>query len=341
MCEPVSVVITCYNLDRYIGSAVKSVLDQIYPGEIQVIVVDDRSTDDSRSILDAFSVIERIDLPANGGVMQAMIAGLRACRHDVVLFLDGDDVWSPNKVARAMEAIGPGVKFCTHDLWYMDELSQRLPRDSRVSEVMSEAQKSDHNNLIAECLLRHLDYVWLGSAFGVRRSLGDLEGFLEFCSKREYLRTCYQDWPLAVWVATSPNGRMAYIDEKLFGYRIHNENYSGAVQTLEKRRRNLRKSLDTSQLIFEIVSERECPPSIVNDANALRMNYQVQLSCAEENRCGMLRSAIANWQGLVHHGSQLSNFLRLAMFFALGGNAANATLRAAHHARASFRRGRE
>jgi glycosyltransferase involved in cell wall biosynthesis len=337
MLEPVSVVVTCYNLERYIEAAVQSVLDQTYMGEIQVVVVDDRSIDGSREVLARFPGVHRIELAANGGVMQAMIAGLRACQHDVVFFLDGDDRWSPNKVARAMDVFGPDVKFCTHDLWYMDERSHTLPRSSRVSEVLSDAHQSEHHNLIAECLLHHLDYVWLGSAFGVRRSLGAVDSFLEFCTKRDYLQTCYQDWPLAVWVATARGGRMAYIDEKLFGYRIHSDNYSGAAQTLEKRQRNLKKSLDTSRLILEIISGRGSDPLILDGTSALCMNYQVQLSCAEESRWRMLRSAAANWKGLIYSGSQLSNFLRLAMFVILGGRTANATLRAAHHARLSLR----
>ena len=70
------------------------------------------------------------------------------------------------------------------------------------------------------------------------------------------METCYQDWPLAVWVALVPRGEIAYVDEKLFGYRLHNNNYSGSTQTLEKLRRNLRKSLDTIRLIEEMMTEK-------------------------------------------------------------------------------------
>ena len=67
MTEPISVVITCYNLERYIGQAIRSVLEQDYEGEIQIIVVDDRSTDRSRDILSDTVGIETVLRKENGG----------------------------------------------------------------------------------------------------------------------------------------------------------------------------------------------------------------------------------------------------------------------------------
>jgi len=50
MSEPVSVVVTCYNLESLIGEAIRSVREQDYKGEIQIVVVDDCSTDSSRAV---------------------------------------------------------------------------------------------------------------------------------------------------------------------------------------------------------------------------------------------------------------------------------------------------
>jgi glycosyltransferase involved in cell wall biosynthesis len=324
MPEPVSVIVTCYNLARYIEQAIQSVLRQTYAGEIQLIVVDDASTDGSRALLDGFAVIERIDLTRNGGVMKAMIAGLRRCRHDAVLFLDGDDVWHPEKVARVMERFGPGVKLCTHDLWYMDHTGAPIPRRSRVSEVLGKASADEHDRLIVECILHHRDYVWLGSAYGIRRSLADIEGFIRFCEARDYLETCYQDWPLAVWAATTPSGQMSYAPGELFGYRIHQNNYSGATDTLEKRRRNLRKALDTSRLIGDIAVARGCEAAVLESTEALRMRYEVRLACAQESRREMLRVAVANWKGLLAQGAPTGDTMKLVTFLALGGRRGNA-----------------
>jgi len=157
-----------------------------------------------------------------------MLSGLRAAHHDVIFFLDGDDVWHPQKLKHCMGQTGEDVKFYTHDLWYMDSTGRAQPRESRVSKVLGRIDPSKVQGKIEACLFEHGDYVWLGSAFGVSRSRGAVDAFIAFCEKRDYLITCYQDWPLALWVALEGGGTMAFVNQKLFGYRVHGENYSGA-----------------------------------------------------------------------------------------------------------------
>jgi glycosyltransferase involved in cell wall biosynthesis len=278
MTEPISVVITCYNLERYIGQAIRSVLEQDYEGEIQIIVVDDRSTDRSRDILSDTVGIETVLRKENGGVMRAMISGLRAVRHDMVFFLDGDDIWHREKLMHCMTQITSQTKLCTHDLWYMDSTGQTTVKESRVSEVLGQAEPSRRSALIEEGLLEHADYVWLGSALGVSRSRGAIDAFIEFCEKRDYLDTCYQDWPLALWVALESGGKMTFAEQKLFGYRLHAENYSGATQTPEKLRRNLRKSRDTFRLIEEIIAAKRGGAAATQNYRNVLMRYDLRLA---------------------------------------------------------------
>jgi len=99
-----SVVIPCYNTARWVESAVLSALDQTLP-QIEVIAVDDGSTDDTRHILwrirhERGDARLRIIEQPNGGVCAARNAGLRACRGKYVGFLDSDDLWHPEKAER-------------------------------------------------------------------------------------------------------------------------------------------------------------------------------------------------------------------------------------------------
>ena len=284
MPEPVSVIITCYNLQRYIAEAVESVQEQDYAGEVQIIVVDDNSTDTSKEILDCIEGIELVLRPQNGGVMQAMMSGLRAVRHDMVFFLDGDDLWHREKLSSCMSQVTETTKFCTHDLWYMDRNGEPIKRISQVAETLSRADQSACGALIEKCLVEHGDYVWLGSAFGVSRSRGAIDAFIAFCERRDYLDTCYQDWPLAVWIALERGGTFEFSKRKLFGYRIHGENYSGASQTLEKLRRNLTKSRDTMRLIEEIIFARNGGPEIARHYRRFRVYYELLLATTLENR---------------------------------------------------------
>lgn len=278
MPAPVSVIITCYNLQHYIAQAIKSVQEQDYAGEVQIIVVDDNSIDRSKEILQSIGGIEVVLRPQNGGVMRAMISGLREARHDVVFFLDGDDIWHKEKLTRCMARMTARTKLCTHDLWYMDGDGRQIERRTKVEEVLCQMVPSESSELIKKGLLEHGNYVWLGSAFGVSRTLGDIDAFISFCERRDYLDTCYQDWPLAVWVALAPAGEMTFVEKKLFGYRLHNENYSGASQTLDKLRRNLRKSRDTMRLIEEIIVAKGGDRKIAIRYRQIRVAYELLLA---------------------------------------------------------------
>lgn len=322
MVEPVSVVITCYNLQRYIQEALSSVLAQDYHGEIQIVVVDDCSTDESRNILRGIAGIELILQDKNGGVMTAMIAGLRAVRYDVVFFLDGDDVWHPQKLSSCMAQFGEDIKFCTHDLWYMDAKSNQLGRRSNVAKVLSVAAPNFRDSIIARCILNHQNYVWLGSAFGVRRSLGKIDDFITFCEERNYIKTCYQDWPLAVWIALQKHGSMCYVDYKLFGYRLHDSNYSGSTQTLERLQRNLRKALYTICLIEEMMIEKSAEKKYVETSQHNRMHYALLLATTEGSRIKLLVAIFRNFSSVKFNFIGLKTIVKVGLALIFGSQKA-------------------
>lgn len=189
-----------------------------------------------------------------------------------------------------MAEVTPTTKLCTHDLWYMDSTGQPFARQSRVAEVLGRAEPSDRGALIEKGILEHGDYVWLGSAFGVSRSRGAIDAFIAFCEQKDYLDTCYQDWPLAVWVALQPGGTYAFSQRKLFGYRLHGKNYSGASQTHEKLRRNLTKSRDTLRLIEEIIIAKHGDVATLRHNRKVRLNYELLLSTTRPGRKQLVMS---------------------------------------------------
>src|SRR5262252_3530378 len=105
----ISVVVTCYNCEDYVGEAIRSVARQTLRG-FDCVIVDDASTDGSfkavRQALDElnderFAVIR---LPANLGQTGASRAGLKHGSAPFVCFLDADDVWSENFLERHLAA---------------------------------------------------------------------------------------------------------------------------------------------------------------------------------------------------------------------------------------------
>jgi glycosyltransferase involved in cell wall biosynthesis len=92
----VSVIIPCYNAEKYVGEAIESALNQTYP-RIEVIVVDDGSSDGSLEVLQSFG--DRIQFAQinHRGACAARNHGLELSKGDYIQFLDADDVLLPNK----------------------------------------------------------------------------------------------------------------------------------------------------------------------------------------------------------------------------------------------------
>lgn len=100
----VSIIINNYNYGRFLREAIDSALNQTYP-HVEVIVVDDGSTDGSQEIITSYGDRVIPVLKENGGQASAFNAGFVACRGDIIFFLDSDDVFYPNKVKEITDVL--------------------------------------------------------------------------------------------------------------------------------------------------------------------------------------------------------------------------------------------
>jgi glycosyltransferase involved in cell wall biosynthesis len=98
----VSVIIPVFNCERYVAAAIESVLKQTTQPE-EVVVVDDGSTDDTPRILAALSPRVTFVRQPNCGAATAINRGLEAASGRIFCFLDADDLWLPDKVARQLD----------------------------------------------------------------------------------------------------------------------------------------------------------------------------------------------------------------------------------------------
>jgi glycosyltransferase involved in cell wall biosynthesis len=104
----VSIVIDNYNYGRFVGAAIRSALAQTY-GRLEVIVVDDGSTDDSRDVIRRFGDVVHPIFQENGGQSTAFNTGFLAAKGDIVFFLDSDDALHPDAVAEVVGRWRPGI----------------------------------------------------------------------------------------------------------------------------------------------------------------------------------------------------------------------------------------
>jgi glycosyltransferase involved in cell wall biosynthesis len=102
----VSVLVNNYNYGRFLDRSLESALAQDFPAsELEIIVVDDASTDDSRAVIERHAPrVQGLFLPKNGGQAAAFNAGFAAARGEILCLLDADDWWAPTKVSRVVAA---------------------------------------------------------------------------------------------------------------------------------------------------------------------------------------------------------------------------------------------
>lgn len=113
MTRLVSVIIPCYNTARFLGEAIESGLAQTW-SDIEIVVVNDGSTDDTSAVARRYGDRVRLVEQANGGLAAARNSGIKAATGEYVGFLDADDRWNPDKVSKQIAALdaSPDAVLC-------------------------------------------------------------------------------------------------------------------------------------------------------------------------------------------------------------------------------------
>jgi glycosyltransferase involved in cell wall biosynthesis len=116
----VSVLMPCYNAEPYIADAIGSVLQQDYPGTVELIIVDDGSTDGSVAIASGFPGV-RVLAQQNQGPAAARNRALSHAGGELIAFVDADDQWLPGALRARVEHLAQhpdiGVVFADFMRW--------------------------------------------------------------------------------------------------------------------------------------------------------------------------------------------------------------------------------
>lgn len=118
----VSVIIPTFNRARLVDRAIRSVLDQTFK-DLELIVVDDGSDDSTGEVLDGFGNTVKYVFQEHSGVSAARNTGIENASGELVAFLDSDDEWRSEKLARQMARFDGGGPFfvChTDEIWMRD-----------------------------------------------------------------------------------------------------------------------------------------------------------------------------------------------------------------------------
>lgn len=261
----VTVIITVFNLEKYVEAAIESVLTQTRRPD-EIIVVNDGSSDRSLERLNPYAGrITVINNNENEGVLPSMIKALECATTDIISFLDGDDVWHPQKLETVVREFDSGdVMMVTHSYRWIDAVGHELAvQDETHKNLNRIVHQAGSDQSAADRLLKNsiLTYkgVWLGSAFVIRRACLQLQRFKEWSEKLEGHHLSHQDQPLAAFlIKENPSMRIVYLPQVLFYYRVYGSNSSGNTLSVEKAIRTLDRSkatlLRTRELVRSIPS---------------------------------------------------------------------------------------
>jgi alpha-1,3-rhamnosyltransferase len=202
----VTVVMPSYNHRAYVERAIASVLAQTHEA-VQLVVVDDGSTDGSVELLQALSTRHGFTLicQENAGVCRTLNRGVReAAQGEYIALLASDDFWQPDKLQRQLEALAssPGSEFCFsqarefHDEEHLDS-GRVFPGRCHRGKIVNRVFVRQH--------------VPAGTMLFSRRLYDALGGFDE--SLRE------EDWDFVIRSAAATP--FSAVDAPLLNYRAH------------------------------------------------------------------------------------------------------------------------
>jgi glycosyltransferase involved in cell wall biosynthesis len=199
-----------YNHERFIGQAIESVLRQETPFDYEVVIGEDRSTDQTSEIVRAFACrhpdrIRAILRPRNIGMHANFIETYLACQGDYVAVLEGDDYWtSPHKLQKQVAFLDehPDCPLCFHKVQVVTDGSESATSPGHPEDIQRQVG-------LPEILAANI--VPTASILCRNGIVADLPAWVAVLKMT--------DWPFCLLHAL--HGPLGFINESMAAYRIH------------------------------------------------------------------------------------------------------------------------
>ena len=218
MSEPsVSAVIPVHNGERYLGEAIASVIAQSREVH-ECVVIDDGSTDASAEVAAGFGDRVRYVGQARAGVSAARNRGAELATGELVAFLDHDDTWLPRKLELQVEELQrrrAPLALCAVSVVDADGAELRVQRLRARSDLLTGMLTFDGTSTVSCSSTGLFRRAALLKSGGFDRSL-----------------STSADWDLLIRYVL--RGGVAYVDEPLVSYRVHDANMSRDIGAMER-----------------------------------------------------------------------------------------------------------
>jgi glycosyltransferase involved in cell wall biosynthesis len=217
-----------FNYARYLPLAISSVLSQSY-SDLELIITDDCSTDDSREILEHWRRLDDRVVPVlhdvNHGLARARNSGLAVSKGEFVALIDADDVWLPDKLKTQMECfrVQPELGLVHSDSAIID--GNGNPTGQQFSSLLHRKGQITSGHLFE--VLCERNFLCVPTVILRREAMQYAGGF------EENLRSL-EDW--VCWAKVSRKYPFHYVEDALAQYRIHGAGLSGNPRGMAQNR---------------------------------------------------------------------------------------------------------
>ena len=250
----VSIIMPAFNAQQYIAESIQSALSQTYQN-IEVIVVDDGSKDDTKKIADSFGVPVFVHSVKNGGAAAARNYGVNQANGDWIAFLDSDDIWEPTNLETQMNNLDGKV-------WsHADSVFFGVGHDGTVT---ASALTPKFGGRVVPTLA-------VNNFIGTTTVIVRKDVFLEEGGFDPEM-LALEDWDL--WLKIAGKHELSYCPDILAKYRVH------AASTSRGARRNLPYHL---KIIEKTFSSNGVGKDLMHmKKSALADSYEISSLIAEE-----------------------------------------------------------
>ena len=220
----VSVVIPVYNASRWIAETLDSVLAQDFT-DLEVIVVDDGSTDDTAAVVTGFGDRVSCIRKPNGGQPSARNVGIRAARGEYIAFVDADDLWAKEKLRLQMDLLKETkLAWVYCDAFAFDDKSgKRLYRFGNVAHQYA-------GDILESLFIT--DFIPSPTPV-IRKSVFEHVGYFD----EDRAVHIGEDWEM--WLRIAACYPIGLVPESLADYRVHPTSMTGSVTPLSRLRGHL------------------------------------------------------------------------------------------------------
>jgi glycosyltransferase involved in cell wall biosynthesis len=255
MTPHISVLIDTYNHERYIEQAIVSVLEQDFPAdEMEIVVVDDGSTDSTPSIIEKFLPRIRYVRKRNGGQASAFNAAIPELSGSIVAFLDGDDWWVRQKLSAVVETFdaNPEIAAVGHGFYEVRDIEP--PREMILPEKPCRLDLGSVDSArVADSGITMLGTSRLSIRRAVLDRIGPLPEELAFCA----------DMPI-IALALALGGAII-LDRPLCYYRLHARNMCAHDPTDQNR---LHRNFEITDIFLKYIPKRLAELGIADEVSS-------------------------------------------------------------------------